>query len=530
MSHLHLLQLSGGQLQRTKSLSSCRVKIKHDGLDVIVGGLYHPPKPSNYKPEELLKHIDVVIEELTLKFPGALIVLAGDMNKLPIDRITEATGLIPIVHQPTRKENILDQILTSQPCYTRVQVITSSVKSDHKAIIARSDNTPLQRTNQQNKMCRYRKKSPSQNADFLIHMAEHGTNLITESVQGTVQKEFNHFYDKALNLLDRFYPETNITIRARDPAYMTPSIKSKLRKKNKLMHRGRIEEADQISKRIGIEIVKSNSVCLKAVDNKNSSKDLWAAVKRLTNREHGEVIAENVDASIFNSHYANISSDLNYTQPLLKLTAVQRLTTFSEFGVFKLLDQLKPTATGLDKLPAWFLRLGAPFFAKPLANLFNQSIQESIVPIQWKEAYIKPIQKIPSPTLPSDYRPISITLVLARTMKKIVVKTFIYPAMADPPPDLQFEDQYAFKPAGSTTAAIIDMLQTITEMLQSNPYVIVVALDFSKAFDTVRHASVTEKTARLKMPDNAYNWIVDFLECHSHQTVFGGQRSEFLKI
>ena len=153
------------------------VKIKHDGLDVIVGGLYHPPKPSNYKPEELLEHIDVVIEELTLKFPGALIVLAGDMNKLPIDRITEATGLIPIVHQPTRKENILDQILTSQPCYTRVQVITSSVKSDHKAIIARSDNTPLQRTNQQNKMCRYRKKSPSQNADFLIHMAEHGINL-----------------------------------------------------------------------------------------------------------------------------------------------------------------------------------------------------------------------------------------------------------------------------------------------------------------------------------------------------------------
>ena len=36
--------------------------------------------------------------------------------------------------------------------------------------------------------------------------------------------------------------------------------------------------------------------------------------------------------------------------------------------------------------------------------------------------------------------------------------------------------------------------------------------------------------ARLKMPDNVYNWIVDFLECHSHQTVFGGQRSEFLKI
>ena len=64
------------------------------------------------------------------------------------------------------------------------------------------------------------------------------------------------------------------------------------------MHHRRIEEADQISKRIGIEIVKSNSVRLKTVDHKNSSKDLWAAVKKLTNKEHGEVIAENVDVSI----------------------------------------------------------------------------------------------------------------------------------------------------------------------------------------------------------------------------------------
>ena len=67
-------------------------------------------------------------------------------------------------------------------------------------------------------------------------------------------------------------------------------------------------------------------------------------------------------------------------------------------------------------------------------------------------------------------------------------------------------------------------------MLQTNPYVIVIALDFSKAFDTVRHASVAEKMAKLNMPDNAYNWIIDFLEGHSHQTNFGGQKSLFLKI
>ena len=269
---------------------------------------------------------------------------------------------------------------------------------------------------------------------------------------------------------------------------------------------------------------------LRTLDSRSGSKDLWAAVKRIKNKGQNEIIADNVDATVLNNHYATISSDSNYSKPCQKSSAALRTTPFSEYEVFKILDRLKPTATGLDKLPAWYLRLGAPVFAKHLANLFNRSIQDSVVPTQWKAAYIRPVQKIPTPTQSSDYRPISITPVLSLMMEKMVVKEFIYPAMNDPPPELSFSDQFAFKPAGSTTAAIIDMFQAIIKMLQTNPYVIVIALDFSKAFDTVRHASVAEKMAKLNMPDNVYNWIIDFLEGHSHQTNFGGQKSQFLKI
>lgn len=34
-----------------------------------------------------------------------------------------------------------------------------------------------------------------------------------------------------------------ITITSRDPDYMTPELKAKLRRKNKLMRAGRVEEA-----------------------------------------------------------------------------------------------------------------------------------------------------------------------------------------------------------------------------------------------------------------------------------------------
>jgi len=76
--------------------------------------------------------------------------------------------------------------------------------------------------------------------------------------------------------------------------------------------------------------------------------------------------------------------------------------------VFQILDSLHPTATGLDQLPAWFPRLGAPLFCEPIARLFNLSLNTSTIPTQWKLASIQPVPKLPD----ADFRPISITPVL----------------------------------------------------------------------------------------------------------------------
>ena len=198
--------------------------------------------------------------------------------------------------------------------------------------------------------------------------------------------------------------------------------------------------------------------------------------------------------------------------------------------MFNRLDKLKVTATGLDGLPAWYLRLGAPFFSKQITKLLNSSLMESWVPSQWKRAYIRPIQKVKTPIGPSDFRPISITLVLSRLLEKMVVKTYFYPAFENPSPTLSFQDQFAFRPGGSTTAVLISLLHTVSELLLSNPYVVIITIDFSKAFDTVKHSSLMEKMARLDMPDFVYNWIVSFLDGHSHQTVLAGEQSDFADI
>ena len=63
---------------------------------------------------------------------------------------------------------------------------------------------------------------------------------------------------------------------------------------------------------------------------------------------------------------------------------------------------------------------------------------------------------------------------------------------------LSFSDQFAFCPTGSTTATLITILQSVTSLLVDNPYVAVMAVDSSKAFDVVRHATLLDKMAQLK--------------------------------
>ena len=111
-------------------------------------------------------------------------------------------------------------------------------------------------------------------------------------------------------------------------------------------------------------------------------------------------------------------------------------------------------------------------------------------------------------------------------LERRIVRTYICPALQTLPLALNFTDQFASRPTGSTDAALITLLHTVFTMLDTQPFVRVFALDFSKAFDTVRHAVLMEKMARLVLPDAVYNWIKDFFSGHSHCTKFEGDTSE----
>ena len=55
----------------------------------------------------------------------------------------------------------------------------------------------------------------------------------------------------------------------------------------------------------------------------------------------------------------------------------------------------------------------------PLAKLFNLSLEEGIVPSEWKEANITPLFKKVSRNKPENYRPVSLTSVVCKLLKTL---------------------------------------------------------------------------------------------------------------
>ena len=140
------------------------------------------------------------------------------------------------------------------------------------------------------------------------------------------------------------------------------------------MHKGHVEEANSVAEKIGKLIINRNINQLTPQNTDIPNFDLWAAVKIVICKKQNQQ-SSNFTAEQLNNHYAMVSFDDNYSEPILRLDNSLKHTPLSEYTVFMKLDKLKPTATGPDGLPSWFLKLSAPIFTEPLTKLINMSLE-----------------------------------------------------------------------------------------------------------------------------------------------------------
>ena len=54
--------------------------------------------------------------------------------------------------------------------------------------------------------------------------------------------------------------------------------------------------------------------------------------------------------------------------------------------------------------------------------------------------------------------------------------------------------------------------------MKDNDYVALISMDFSRAFDTVRHSTLFQKIMPMDINDHIFNWLINYLADRGHVT------------
>ena len=177
--------------------------------------------------------------------------------------------------------------------------------------------------------------------------------------------------------------------------------------------------------------------------------------------------------------------------------------------VWESLSNIKRTATGPDGIPFWVWKEHAKILTPILSHIWNLSLHTHTRPMSWKRSNRNPIPKVDIPKEKSDYCGINITPVIARAFEKVVYNTFMKEAVEENLSTTQF----AYRESGNCTSALLAIQHFINKHLH-NPdceAVRVFAMDFSKAFDSVRHELLSNKLKLLPLNIYIINWYQSFL-------------------
>ena len=195
--------------------------------------------------------------------------------------------------------------------------------------------------------------------------------------------------------------------------------------------------------------------------------------------------------------------------------------TISTPGIQKLLANLKPhKATGPDLIPPTVLKELSHEISPILEIIFNMSLQTGQVPNDWKEANIAPIFKKGDKHSPSNYRPVSLTCIIAKCMEHILVSNMMKHLELN---NILHPLQHGFRKNYSCETQLLSLFQ---DLASNASQIDMIIMDFSKAFDKVPHRRLNYKLDWYAIRGNTREWILDFLSGRSQRVVLEGASSD----
>ena len=127
---------------------------------------------------------------------------------------------------------------------------------------------------------------------------------------------------------------------------------------------------------------------------------------------------------------------------------------------------------------------------EPLEIIYNMSMSSGSVPNRWKYGTVTPLYKSGDKHEAQNYRPVTITSVLCRTMERILKKHIINHLTEN---SIIIDEQHGFMSKRSCLSNLLMNLEELTSIYNTGVPVDEIFLDFQKAFDKVPHQRLLYK-------------------------------------
>lgn len=294
------------------------------------------------------------------------------------------------------------------------------------------------------------------------------------------------------------------------------------------------EEACQRKKSYDLKLKelrkRENEARIKEAPNK--SKAIWEVInsERTTRKkgtecswqlEHVDGVTDDITlvAELFNTFFTTTAEELlkrnNQTMPktFQNIALCNHNLKFfppaTTEEVKKSIKSLKlSSSAGVDGISSKMLKFCENELSHPLTNIINKSMAQGHFPTKMKISKVYPLHKNGSKSKTQNFRPISLVPTVSKLLEKIVLTRLFNHLVSY---NLLPVRQHGFLAGKSTTTALTELIELITDYIEKGNTVTGTFLDLSKAFDSLDHTLLLSKISSLGISELALKWFKSYL-------------------
>ena len=508
------------------------------------------------KPNGNLEEFSSKLEDIFGDIKNKVIYITGDFN---IDLLKEqihsqtryfidtmfSMGLYPLITKPSRiashSSTLIDNIFTNDMQHANVSGIILNDLSDHFPVFTLY-NYKVRKGGSDLASCR---RVVSDNTIKLLNDELQAQTWEEVYSQKTVDSCYEIFVQKLNTLFEKCCPMNtkHANINNKNKPWITRGLANACKKKNRMYVtslRTKLKDDEVKYKLYKNKLTKILRAAEKIYYSKQleqqkyNIKGTWKVLNEVlrgtsnTSKIPDTFLEDSIEikdkksiANGFNKFFVNVGPNLakNIQRPVnMSVTDflpdpnmnTMFLDPVTDLEVFEVVNKFS-NKTSLDchGFSMTLVKQIITNIVKPITYICNMSFELGVFPDLMKVAKVLPIFKSGLNNVYTNYRPVSLLPQLSKILEKLFnnrLDKFLnkYNIISD--------NQYGFREKRSTSLALMELIEDLTQSLEKKEHTIGVFIDLKKAFDTINHEILLEKLYNYGLRGKSNDWVKSYLK------------------